>query len=48
MGTAGFQTVAVNKEDEPALRNALRQQQQQAGFNALKDGTLKRLGLGGF
>ena len=48
MGSAVFQSVAVHKEDELALRVALRQQAQQAGFNALKDGTLKRLGLGGF
>jgi hypothetical protein len=46
MGSMSVQGVAVNREDEQALLTAIRQAGRQAIANAMKDGTLARLGFG--
>lgn len=46
MGSMSVQGVCVNKEDEPILLGGVRQAARQAIGNAMKNGTLARLGFG--
>jgi hypothetical protein len=46
MGSMSVQGVCVHKEDEPALGTAIRAAGRQALANAMKDGTIARLGFG--
>ena len=45
MGSMSIQGVCVNKRDEPLLLAAVRQSARQAFGNALRDGTIARLGF---
>jgi mono/diheme cytochrome c family protein len=44
MGSMGLQGVCVRKADEPILADAVRQAARKAIFNAMRDGTVARLG----
>jgi hypothetical protein len=47
MGSMSVMGTCVNKEDEPIMTAALRQASREAIANAMRDGTLARLGFFG-